>query len=87
MNNIVGFDDYNKIKAAFDKAKSKVDLLKLLEVENYSKMSGSNLNKLLQKYADVIDFDLNSITKKDEYSYNENPKLCKQCKEPIPYKR
>ena len=50
MNNIVGFDDYNKIKTAFDKAKSKVDLLKLLGVENYSKMSSSNLNKLLQKF-------------------------------------
>ena len=87
MNNIVGFDDYNKIKAAFDKAKSKVDLLKLLGVENYSKMSSSNLNKLLQKYADVIDFDLNSIIKRDENSYNKNPKLCKQCKEPIPYKK
>lgn len=87
MNNIVGFDDYNKIKAAFDKAKSKVDLAKLLGIEDYSKMSGSNLNKLLQKYADVIDFDLNLIIKRNEDSYNKHPKLCKQCKEPIPYER
>lgn len=87
MNNIVGFDDYNKIKSAFDNAKSKTELAKLLGIEDYSKMSGSKLNKILQKYADVIGADLESIITKRTDIYNKDPKRCKQCGDPIPYEK
>ena len=87
MNNVVNFDEYNKIKDAFNKAKSKADLGRLLGIpEN---ISGSNLNKKLQKYADVIGFDLNSLKiGSEEYKervYYSNPKICKQCHNIIPY--
>lgn len=87
MNTVVGFDEYNTIKDAFNTAKSKTELAKLLGIENYSKMSGSKLNKLLQKYADVIGFDLESITTKGKDIYSKDPKKCKQCGDPIPYEK
>ena len=80
MNNIVDFDEYNKIKDAFNKAKSKIDLARLLGIP--TNISGSNLNKKLQKYADVIGFDLKSLKiGSEEYKervYYNNPKLCNE---------
>ena len=87
MNTVVGFDEYNTIKDVFNTAKSKTELAKLLGIENYSKMSGSKLNKLLQKYADVIGFDLESIITNGKDIYSKDPKKCKQCGEPIPYEK
>ena len=78
MNTVVGFDEYNDIKKAFDEATSKIDLAQRLGIP--TNISGAKMNKLLQKYADKIGgFNLKSLVKgTEEYKerfYYKNPHL------------
>ena len=91
MSTVVGFDEYNDIKKAFDEATSKIDLAQRLGIP--TNISGAKMNKLLQKYADKIGgFNLRSLVKgteeyKERFYYKNNPKTCKNCGKIIPYER